>query len=241
MTFLENYKAIIAGQGANVSPLPVMWSVCVEEHFYLVWGLLLCFINIRHIPKVAIICTAVALISRSIFVILGYSRLDLLTNFDLFAIGAVPAYLLITRPAKFEAAINGIDKGMKGFYLVLVIATVQIMPFFRSPASEIFAPFLVAVLFTFLLSMFLPRGSTFGLGDDNWLSRLGKYTYALYLFHTVVINLLSRLSAAADLSLDRVDTAALFFALALGLCILASVVSYSLIERPFLQLKRLFY
>ena len=139
LTFLENYKAIITHQGANVSPLPVMWSVCVEEHFYLVWGLLLCLMSVRHIPKIAVVCTIVALISRTLFVILGYNRLDLFTNFDFFAIGALPAYFLITRPATFEITINRIDKSVKIGYVLLVIAAVQIIPHFRGRVGDLCA------------------------------------------------------------------------------------------------------
>jgi hypothetical protein len=32
---------------ANVSPLPVLWSLCVEEHFYIIWGVLLYFIKTK--------------------------------------------------------------------------------------------------------------------------------------------------------------------------------------------------
>ena len=36
--FLENYVGIALREAPNVSPLGVMWSLCVEEHFYIVWG-----------------------------------------------------------------------------------------------------------------------------------------------------------------------------------------------------------
>ena len=48
--FLENYKMIITDSFPNVSPLRVMWSLCVEEHFYIVWGLALWKVKMKHLP-----------------------------------------------------------------------------------------------------------------------------------------------------------------------------------------------
>jgi peptidoglycan/LPS O-acetylase OafA/YrhL len=239
--FLENYKAIIAHDAANASPLPVMWSVCVEEHFYIIWGLLLYFLGIRWLPRIIPSCVIVSLISRLLFVRFGYSTLDLLTNLDFFAAGAVPAYLLITRQERFERLINSIRPIVKWYYILLVVALVIVMPHVTSPIGDILSPTLFAVLFSALLSMFLPQTTTFQIGGGNVLSKLGKYTYAMYLFHTVLIRLLDRIVERAGLSLSLSPMAGLFFVASLALTILASMVSYSLFERPFLGLKKYFY
>ena len=34
--FLENYNMMLTNNFPNVSPLRVMWSLCIEEHFYII-------------------------------------------------------------------------------------------------------------------------------------------------------------------------------------------------------------
>ena len=106
IAFLENYVAIAMREAPNVSPLGVMWSLCVEEHFYIVWGVLLYFLETRHLPKVILGCLALSIVSRITFIALGYPTLDLFTNFDLFAFGAIPAYLLVEHQERFEKSVN---------------------------------------------------------------------------------------------------------------------------------------
>ena len=54
--FLENYMVIYHNEYANVSPLPVLWSLCVEEHFYIIWGVLLYFIKTKKVHSHKSVC-----------------------------------------------------------------------------------------------------------------------------------------------------------------------------------------
>lgn len=49
--FLENYKMMFTNSFPNVSPLRVMWSLCVEEHFYIVWGIFVSILSLQNILK----------------------------------------------------------------------------------------------------------------------------------------------------------------------------------------------
>ena len=47
--FAEYYKMMITNSFPDGAPLRVMWSLCVEEHFYMIWGVLLYFISYKKI------------------------------------------------------------------------------------------------------------------------------------------------------------------------------------------------
>ena len=238
IAFLENYVAIAMREAPNVSPLGVMWSLCVEEHFYIVWGLILYFLDTRHLPKLILGSLGVSVLSRIVFIALGLPPLDLLTNLDLFALGALPAYLLVERQQRFERSVNCLHTGMKIGYVAVVILITLVAPHIRGFAVDVLGPTVLGVLFAGLLALFLPSLTTFGISEASVFSKLGRYTYGLYLFHTIVINGLAQVFRRADLPLDRPAYGLLFITAALGISIVASMLSYRFFEKPFLTLKR---
>ena len=234
--FLENYVGILKRNAPNVSPLGVVWSICVEEHFYIVWGLALSHLRRRNVPKLIAASCVLALASRSVFVYLGYPPYDLLTNLDLFAIGAIPAYFLVARPNDLEHAMDRIPRRLKWLGVALVIGAVFIEPHLTGPVHEVWGPTLMGLMFGGLLSLFLSARSNFGIADSNIFSRLGKYTYGLYLYHVIVINLL--LVIFTREAVEELPMSLLFASLALGVSIVISSISYRYLERPFLSLRR---
>lgn len=236
--FLENYVAIVKHGAANVSPIGVIWSICVEEHFYIVWGLALCYLPLRSMSKLIAGSVALALASRVVFVTHGYGTLDLLTNLDLFAIGALPAYLLIAHREQFEQWLLAVPDWLKRWVPVVAVGAVFIDPHLHGQLHDVIAPTLLGLLFGGLLSSFLCPSETLKISDGNVCTRLGKYTYGLYLFHVIVINALAAIFARAHWQSQHLPQGVPFMLLALGLSIAISVVSYRVFERPFLTLKR---
>ena len=238
LLFLENYMTIATHQAPNVSPLGVMWSVCVEEHFYILWGIALYLLDTRHLPKLIFYCLLLAPVSRIVFTALNYRTLDLLTNIDLFALGAIPAYLLHKRPEDFERRVASLHSGLKICYVGTVVCLALLAPHFGGATSTILAPTILGFLFAGLLALFVPSRSTFRIADSSVFTKLGIYTYGLYLFHTIVINFLGRMAARAGYSLEPPINGACFAVLALSASIAVSMLSYRYIEKPFLSLKR---
>ena len=137
-----------------------------------------------------------------------------------------------------RAAVNNLHAGVKISYIAAVILITLIAPHIRGSAVEVLAPTVLGVLFAGLLALFLPSQTTFGISDNNIFSKLGLYTYGLYLYHTIVINGLVQVFRRAELSLERPAYGVLFIASALGVSIAISMLSYRYFEKPFLALKR---
>lgn len=241
LLFLENYKMMITGSHPNVSPLGVMWSLCIEEHFYIIWGLLLYFIPVRKLPVVIVCSVLIGYISRYFYVGYGIPALDIFTNIDLFAFGAVPAYLLITRRFATENALLRVPYWAKLLFTAILLIVVQVCSQYTND-DHAFVTFttVLGVLFAILISFTIPQHTRFRIGDKNILSRLGLYTYGLYLYHTIIISLLKALYPALGLSTDTPGGAVLFIIIALLATIGCSMVSYYIFERPFLKLKKWF-
>jgi peptidoglycan/LPS O-acetylase OafA/YrhL len=238
--FLENYKMMATHQHANVSPLSVMWSLCIEEHFYIVWGLALYFIRLRYLPVLIVSSILMGLICRLIYVQNDIPTSDLFTNIDLFAFGAIPAYFLIRWPAKTEAVIGSIPLAVKWVFIAMLVATVLICSQYKEDADFIVLTSILGIGFCFLIALILPQANLLKVNDSNFMSRIGVYTYGLYLYHTLVINLLKQMFVKQQWPLDRPRWALIFFLSALLLSVLCSYLSYHLFEKYFLRLKKYF-
>ena len=241
LLFLENYKMMATGEHPNVSPLGVMWSLCIEEHFYIIWGLLLYFIPVRRLPVVIICSVLLGYISRSFYAGPGIPALDIFTNIDLFAFGALPAYLLVTRRFATENALLRVPFWVKLLFVAVLVVVVQLCSQYTDDDNAfVTLTTVLGVMFAILISFTIPQHTRFSIGDKNLLSRLGLYTYGLYLYHTIIISLLRALYPAMGLSADTPGGAVLFVIAALLATIAVSIASYYIFERPFLKLKKWF-
>ncbi|MEJ5265080.1 MAG: acyltransferase [Bacteroidales bacterium] len=231
--FLENYKMMLSGSLPNVSPLGVMWSLCIEEHFYLVWGILVAWLSAKRIPALIVISIVVANVCRVIYVQKELSTIDLFTNIDYFAFGSIPAYLLVMRK-EFIRWLENIHFSIKYIVATVSAGLIFILPHVRIQRIELIAPFFLGVFFALTILFTLPRSNCLKISDDSLISRLGIYTYGLYLFHTIVINFFHH-TGIINFGWP------LFVFLSLMVTILVSMLSYHIFEKQFLKLKRYFY
>lgn len=238
--FLENYKMIWTGDIPNASPLGVMWSLCIEEHFYIVWGLLLFFIPVKALPKLIATCLLLAVVARVVFVQNNLSTSDLLTNVDLFAYGAIPAYLLLEHKEKLYNKLNILPKYTMQLFVLLLIGIVVWFSQFNGDAPFIWASSALGVLFAGLIMLTLSPDNAIKIKDINILSKLGIYTYGFYIYHTLIINLLKRIFEKLQYNIDLWYWAIVFAVVAFAMSIFCSFISYHLYEKQFLKLKKYF-
>ena len=72
---------------------------------------------------------------------------------------------------------------------------------------------------------------------NRFMMKLGKYSYAIYVWHLLVIQLVKRLELFA---LRALLPSVINIPLMIGATIAVSICSYAIVERPFLRLKRYF-
>ncbi len=238
--FLENYKMMFSRQDPNISVLGVMWSLCIEEHFYIVWGVLLYFNPVKIVPRLIAACLVAAPFIRALYEYNNIITSDLFSNMDLFAFGAIPAYLYAVKPVQTEAHINRIPVIYKRLFVVILLVAVTGFSQVTRYAQYMFITTTLGALFSLLLFFTLPANTRFRINDRNVLSRLGVYTYGFYMYHTLVISITRKIFGYKGWELENGKWALAFAIVTFVLSVACSIMSYHFFEKYFLKLKKYF-
>jgi peptidoglycan/LPS O-acetylase OafA/YrhL len=210
-----------------------LWSVSIEEQFYLTWPLILRWAADR-IVTVAIALLAIACISRFWLVAAGASHPQIwcnsLAQLDPIACGALLAVAVERRQIRLSR-LSRLALLLVG--LAILTAAGRYGDFVGVKALITFPAVTVACIALLLgtLGAQLPRACA-------WLVRpaayLGRISYGLYVFHFLFVMLFGVISTHAPVQrLTRI-------AAALLVTVLTASVSFHCFERPFLRLKERF-
>lgn len=236
LLFLENYKMMITGTFPDGAPLRVMWSLCVEEHFYIIWGIIFYFFQVKDIPLLIFISIVFSFFIKILYHFWDIPTADVLSNLDYFAFGAIPAYILLQKNIIIDKVAN-FKVGYKYLILFFTLAFIFISPTISWNWWQFFDSIAFGILFSLIILFILPDKNYLYISNDNIFSKLGIYTYSLYLFHTIFISFLLQINKIISFELNNFMIAVI----ALLLTISASFVSYHVFEKQFLKLKKYFY
>jgi len=230
LTFLENYKMMAEKAMPNIAPLLVFWSLCVEEHFYIFWGLMFYFISLKNIIKFLIGCIAFAFLMLTFYEKYDLDPMDLFTNIHNFAFGAIPAYIFVFHKEIIEK-LGKITAIYKYFFGIFVIASIFIVVNTNIILDLRARSFFFSVLFSVLIFFTLGEKNVFKISDDTILANLGKYTYGSYLLHPICISLAVKMGEKYHFTWFSTTIMAFVFTL------IFAYFSYHFFEKQFLKLK----
>lgn len=241
-------NAVQATRGAYVFGwFDHFWSLAVEEHFYLVWPLVIATLGRRAAMGVSVGCVATALVSRWTLVASGDHAIAAYVatpcRLDALAVGAFLA-LAARGPGGISllwrwATPNLLASGALLAWLVTAKSDLGAM----DRASLVLRFTLTSWFFgaLLILAVVTPTGS--GIGrclNSRWLRFFGTYSYGLYIFHYPLIPLFLRSfpveSLQAQFGSSLVGTVA-FLALCIGSTLAVALMSWHLWEKHFLKLK----
>ena len=224
-----------------------LWSLAVEEQFYLVWPLLVFAVrDRRRLMILALVLAALAPVSRAILMAHGASvdaiyktticRADSLLGGAWVALavrGGLRARVLRWAPLGFGV----------GLAACLAIAfhsgnfDYEVTPLVRSAGFS-----LVALVSASWIAMVLRAGQAARLMSPRWLTFVGKYSFGIYVYHMPIAALVAyaampgvKAHVHSKLFVHIVE-----LALNLGVTIPLAVVSFRSYEAPLLSLKRYF-
>lgn len=224
-----------------------LWSLAVEEHFYLIWPLVVRFTTRRALTCISIaFCIGEPLIRAVGFMQGSDTYYYSWFRFDGLAWGALLALLLRHQPAsqlslKRFAAMSGILGGIifvagAPFGIMtrqqIVGASLQF-----TAAQLVFAGFLAAVLATSGTSL---------AAWLNWrpLRKCGDVSYCLYLIHLMLLQawdaMIASTGVEVESKLGRFGAVVLRAVTALSAALVLATLSSRYLEQPFLRLKRYF-
>ena len=236
MYFWGNFW-MISKNAWTLSALNPLWSISIEEHFYLVVPFLIMITPIKYLKY---ILASIILISFGFRI---YATLTVPDNWmtiymhtfsqmDLLAMGGLLALYHFNKPLKFNIG--------AGFYALFLFAFIILMTLVDSKdyhtvylASIKKYLFSIPLLFLFIGFVFNENPVLNRLKHIKWMNYLGKISYGIYLYNAFIIDLLERNAwlhqhYAVKLLLD------------INLTLIAAGLSYELFEKQFLKLKRKF-
>lgn len=217
------------------------WSLGVEEHFYLMWPLLIMFCKERQLSRALLGLIAVSIACRVLLLSLGYDVFTFsLCRMDGLCAGALLA-VVVRRPDLAETA----HQVCRWTLMILGPLLLVLYPLTSGKAMlamQAIKYTLVAVAYTALL------GATVGPGRWScleWIFCLpalrwcGKYSYAMYVFHPFFYGWIMSWMRA-QLPMAQTNPAAYMaieFPVLVAVVCLVSWSSWHLFEKHFLKLK----
>jgi peptidoglycan/LPS O-acetylase OafA/YrhL len=219
------------------------WTLAVEEQFYLIWPAVVFVCSRTMLMRVCVGC-----IVGSIFVRLGLVSLGLSTNF--LSLGRLDSLALGGLLAVAARGAGGMAGWRPRAVQALAAMIVLIAPLYVMKTGSHEA-WLQVIKYTFLAGMYgavlvlallsPPETVTGRFFHLRVLRFLGKYSYGIYVFHPLLIDMFVSLRGHDASGALETPLAVALRALAIAtLSILAAWLSYHLYEKHFLNLKRFF-
>jgi peptidoglycan/LPS O-acetylase OafA/YrhL len=238
--FLYLGNADIAAHGAQPLPLMILWSLAVEEQFYLFWPLLVRRTTPVQLLRVCVFLTLAAPIARG--VVANYPAAYVLTicRVDSLAVGAGLAVLLsqaATRAATLHACRRLVPIALVVLLTVLALPLGPSFPQTRPAWFTLLGYLAVAFAFAALVGASIDGGRPWRLLlTAPPLLYIGKRCYGFYVWQCLVGMAIARLTPRSLQTDYRLLTALGWLAATAAV----AAISWSLLERPALRLKRFF-
>jgi peptidoglycan/LPS O-acetylase OafA/YrhL len=232
----------IALNGWQPIVVMILWSLAVEGQFYLIWPIVVHWINRRTLFIISGMIIALSPLARSLaYSFLDYPAVYVLTfcRLDSLASGAVIALLISSQVTKTQTLIY--CRRLSGLAFVVLLATFlgPFSPSFPQTRPLMFTLFgytWIAMAWAVLLGASLKcEGWVRAALSSGPLTFVGKRCYGFYLWHALVAGAVMKLVDTVSWNIG------LYGRLFLWLSVLIAVVSlsWSCFERPILRLKRL--
>lgn len=235
--YIHNWLFVFVGTPKE-HHLNHLWSLALEEQFYLLWPILLFFIKTkRKIIKALLIIISIAIITRVLIWYVWGNRLETyycnsLTRIDSIAIGC-----LLACGFKFKAMLPKIK-----YAIIIVCFSIPVIGITLYQETNFTNPFFatlgytsIAILFAFFLNYFIDSNQRFGLLKNNVvLNFTGKISYGMYIVHMPVY--LFCLAKAEVLDAIPIPIKLTSLLITIGY----ASFSFYFIEAPILRLKKFF-
>lgn len=231
-----------AAYGWSANPLTPLWSISLEEQFYLIWPWAMCFLSRRGLWFASLFFLLVA--NATIFR-LGGEHADTdttvwantLVQFEMFATGIILALSGTRSSSRAKSpAVSLIVAGPILWLIACLFLRVK-RPAWAGTALN--GPALVIGYAMIAFGCAAVMHGICAIDSSHlpkWTSSLGKISYGLYVYHLLIIGLVSEALRRTYLA----HSWAMVSLISLSLTILAAKASCVLLESPFLRLKRRF-
>ena len=217
----------------------VAWSVGVEEQFYLFWPIFLMFTKkklklilymIVLLFGIKVILFVYSFYSHSTLFFQGLINLVVMTRFDIMGIGALGAFLVVTKSRYlFYLYSKRIQLAAYG----LMLPTLFI---FQGKLDGVIHHVMSLIFLIIILNISTNKMSIINV-EYSWLNYFGRLSYGMYMYHMIVIGGVLDFVSIWNFEDNLIAFNVIIYCLVFLLTMLFSSISYHFYERPFLRLK----
>lgn len=231
--FLGNW--VCATKGLPFSVASPLWSISVEEQFYIGWPLMLRLFGISRLKQLALAMLVLAFVTRLLLAIFGVEHpgvwCNTIARLDPIALGAILAFALKGRAPQ-------LSKALRIVLCVLALASWWLIArYLKQDGLTSVATFGLSALASvaLLIAVLRSEARILRVPPFSWLVYLGRVSYGLYVFHLFALAFVMQLAVVPVLGIPL--NFELRVVLSFLLTVALAAISYRWLEQPFLRLK----
>ena len=229
--------------------LEPLWSIGVEELYYIVWAPLFKFLRNYILPIIILIIFVRSLLMYASF--LGYfdpviRRLIKMLRFEAMAIGGLGAYLIYN----YSSILTHFLFSRLSQFLLIIFVLLRIFAFKLLVAQSVVFNFLfttpvisqlvIMIIFAWLIINISLNPKSIVRLDNKILNFLGNISYGIYMYHMLVIFGIVVFFKQYLLIMNSFPSSIIFYLLLTTLVIIVSYLSKRFFEDYFLSFKKRF-
>jgi len=228
-----------------------LWSIGVEEQFYLIWPFMVNYVRKKILLILILIFTGVSLLphfidfitnhfifsSRVVFFLKQFSLFFIIAKFNSMAMGGIMAWLFYSKKVSVLKRIYN-----RVVEVIVFVLTFSLWVFGFMPAY--FGDELYTILFGVIILNIATNPRPFICLENRFFDYLGKISYGLYMYHwlsiVLLVYLFRNVLPVIELPGNTLWYNIMMYPTAIALTIGLSALSFELYEKWFLNLKKRF-
>ena len=238
--FNLGYLIFIQNFYSNIPYFKVSWSLCIEEHFYLLFPVVILISEkIIKVPVFQLIfwiilCLLPAFLRWKFGSIrpefFGYYETASFFRFEGIAMGCLLAFIIYRLKLKIEMSFF-LKLIVTAFFLIMLFVNVYFKNF---TATYCFGYLLLNISILLLLAVFyFSKG--FKIAGNSVVATVASMAYSLYLTHALTINLMGIVANKIRLS------TVLMYPITLVAIFIVGFIFYKLVEQPTINIRNLYF
>ena len=236
--FILNYDIIENGYNFLFF-MVFMWSISVEEQFYVFWAIIIKWFN-KYLLAISFLIILISLLFRVCFIndslSLNFHTVSALGN---FGIGALTAILAFKYP-HFISKLQSLTRNTILFVYLIIFSFFILMPFLIENNFFIITQrVLFSIFFSFIiLEQSYCDKSIVKVSRIKYFNFFGKISYGLYCYHGIIITIILQMSGFLSESL--LNSLVLYPIIIFVSTLAISQISFRFYESKFLNFKSKF-